>query len=68
MKKDFKLPEGAEYLGGRYGRIYPKEQGYYAIEVGYKPAIHIHELSRYTLDVFKNGEYVTTICCTHGEY
>jgi hypothetical protein len=62
------LPEDAIALEERYGRRYPLEDGYYGFVVGDRPALHVWEMRKYTIDVFQNGKYVTTIVCEHGEF
>lgn len=66
--KDSELPEDAFYLENRYGRIYPKSEGYYGFEVGYQPAYHYWQDAKYTIDIFKEGKFVTSITCKHGEF
>lgn len=68
MEKEKELPQDAFYIENRYGRMYPKEKGYYGFNVGYQPAYYYWQDAIYTIDVFKDGEFVTTIRCKHGEY
>lgn len=68
MSTKTKLPEDAIILENRYGRRYPEEEGYYGFIVGCRPALHIYDMAKYTIDVFKDKEFITTIVCEHGEY
>jgi hypothetical protein len=68
MEKEFELPKGAFYIENRYGMRYPKEKGYYGFQVGCQPAYYYWQDCIYTIDVFKEGEYVTTFSCKHGEF
>ena len=52
----------------RYGRRYKPDSGYYGILVGDRPAMHIYQMRQYTIDVYQDDDYVTTITCEHGEY
>jgi hypothetical protein len=56
-------------LENRYGRRYPSSEGYYGIMVGDRPAMHIHQMRKYTFDVYdKNDKYVSTFTAEHGEW
>jgi hypothetical protein len=68
MDKNFELPKDAFYIENRYGMRYPKEKGYYGFLFGSQPAYHYWQMAKYTIDIFKEGEFVTTIVCEHGEY
>jgi tRNA U34 2-thiouridine synthase MnmA/TrmU len=67
MKKQ-DLPKGAIEIENRYGRMYPLEDGYYGFIVGDRPAMHIYQMRKYTIDIFNNGEFINTIVCEHGEF
>ena len=68
MEREFELPKDAFYLDGRYGRIYPKEKGYYGFQVSCQPAYYYWQDAIYTIDIFNNGNFVTSIRCKHGEF
>ena len=69
MKQTKKLPEGAITIDNRYGRRFPKEKGYYGFIVGDRPAMFIHQMRKYTIDVYdEDDNFVTTFTCEHGEF
>lgn len=62
------LPKDAISIDNRYGRRYPLSEGYYGYIVGDRPAMSIYQMRMYTIDVFRDGEYVTTFTAEHGEW
>jgi len=62
------LPEDAIEIEERYGRIYPLSEGYYGFIVGERPAMHVYQMKKYTIDIFKDSKFVNTIICEHGEF
>lgn len=62
------LPKGAIEINNRYGLRYPLEKGYYGFIVKSQPAYYYWQMAQYTIDVFKDGEYITTFTCEHGHF
>jgi hypothetical protein len=63
-----KLPKGAITIDNRYGRRYPIDQGYYGFIVSEYFGGHIYDERQYTIDIFNDGEYITTFTAPHGEW
>ena len=68
MKSIKELPEGAITIDNRYGRRYPSSEGYYGFIVGESFGGGIYDMRKYTIDVFQDGEYISTFTCEHGEF
>ena len=68
MKEAFVLPDDAITLDNRYGKMYPKNEGYYGFIVGEKPAMHIWQDKIYTIDIYQDEKFIDTVSCKHGEW
>lgn len=66
--KNMELPKDAIEINNRYGRRYPIEKGYYGYIVSRREAYHYWQMAKYTIDIFRDGEFVTTIVCESGEF
>ena len=68
MNRRLDIPNEAITLDNRYGKRYPKTEGYYGFIISEKPAMHVWQDKIYTIDVYKNKTFVNTITCKHGEW
>lgn len=71
MKKE-ELPEDARELNNRYGKRFPLEQGYYGYIVSQQPALHVWQMTKYTIDVYRNvdgrEQFQTSFIAEHGHF
>ena len=70
MKNKLKLgsnPGDNVFFDDYYKNRFPKSQGFYGEITGCTPARNYNLMAKYNVDVFQNGEYVTTITCEWGD-